>query len=300
MLPNFLIIGAPRSGTSTLYAALRQHPEIYFSDYKEPWFFSLIDQKLSYTGPGDNVQKRINNIEEYEELFSGVVNEKAVGEASTLYLQCTRAPITIKRFVPDIKLIIILRNPVERAFSNYKQHRQLNREPLNNFKEALEEEIIRKKNGWSPFWFYSGIGFYGKQLENYLHYLNKNQIKVYLYDDLVNNKEKLYNSVFRFLDVDASFKPVISGHFNSSGKPKNLMLHHFLNKPNVIKSVVRNVLPPKYRHLISGWLANVRHSNLHANESIDNGLRRKLIVYYKDDVIKLQSIIERDLSSWIK
>ncbi|MCF6252180.1 MAG: sulfotransferase [Methylococcaceae bacterium] len=299
MLPNFLIIGAPRSGTTSLYAALRQHPEIYFSEFKEPWFFSLIDKETCFAGPGDNNHKRINKYEDYEKLFLDVRNEKVFGEASTLYLHCDKAPIKIKKHIPNVKLIVILRNPVDRAFSNYQQHLQLGRESVKDFRSALEEEDARKVKGWSPFWLYKELGFYNKQLKNYLRYFDKSQLKVFLYEDLVNDQTALYRSVFEYLDVDSSFSPVIAGRINSSGKPNSKLLHYFLSETNVIKTSIAKVMHPKIRHFISSKISVLRDYNLSKDQYIDESLRHNLMLEYKHDILELQELLKRDLSDWL-
>ena len=120
VLPNFLIIGAAKSGTTSLYSYLNQHPQVYFSPFKEPRFFALEGKEVNYQGPSQVVnQKAINTIDEYEKLFAGVTDEVAIGEASTLYLYSPEAPAKIKQYIPQVKLIAILRNPIDRAYSGY-------------------------------------------------------------------------------------------------------------------------------------------------------------------------------------
>ena len=126
-MPNFLIIGAPKSGTTSLYQYLKQHPQIYLPDKKEPHFFSFEGRTQGFNGPGqaDFMKKRITKIEDYIKLFENVNDELAIGEASTSYLYIPEAVERIKKYVPEVKIITIIRHPAERAFSDYLQHLSL-------------------------------------------------------------------------------------------------------------------------------------------------------------------------------
>ena len=120
IMPNFLLIGAAKAGTSSLYGYLKQHPQIYMSPIKEPRFFALEGETLNFNGPTRGInQTSINTLEAYSQLFQKVTTEKAIGEASTIYLSSPKAPERIKHYLPDVKLIAILRDPSERAFSSY-------------------------------------------------------------------------------------------------------------------------------------------------------------------------------------
>ena len=167
-LPNFLIIGAAKAGTTSLYRYLEQHPEVYMSPVKEPKFFALGGERLDYRGPGDEARMRgasVTSLEDYRELFRGVSTETAVGEASTLYLYSERAAARIKHHVPDVKLIAVLRNPVDRAYSDFLHLVRDGIEPLTDFPQALEAEESRIRSRWAPMWHYRRRGFYHPQLK---------------------------------------------------------------------------------------------------------------------------------------
>ncbi len=180
-LPNFLIVGAAKSGTTALYHYLSQHPEIYMSPLKEPKFITSNFLKFPFQGPGDNeVEKMIvKSFDRYCDLFKGVKNEKAIGEASAdnLYYY-EQAIFYIKKYIGNPKIIIILRNPIERAYSAYLHLVRDERETL-SFKEALAEEEKRRKQNWEFIWFYKNVGFYFNQVKAYLE--NFTQVKVYFY-----------------------------------------------------------------------------------------------------------------------
>ena len=144
-MPNFLIIGAAKSGTTSLYAYLEQHPQAYLSPKKEPEFFSYEGREVDFNGPkgeeqaNHGIKQHITaNIEEYRALFRGASDEKAIGEASTMYLYSPQAPSRIKHYIPKVKLIAIFRNPVDRAYSTFSYLTLQGREPLSEFSQALQ------------------------------------------------------------------------------------------------------------------------------------------------------------------
>jgi len=161
-MPNFLIIGAPKSGTTSIYQYLAEHPEVFMSPVKEPHFFAFEGQTLSFRGPGDDREfgRYVTTIEEYQNLFQNVSDEKAIGEATPSYLSIQSAPGCIQKYVPGVKMIAILRNPVDRAFSNFVFMVQLGYEPLTEFQSALEQEESRISAGWSHRFHYKRRGFY--------------------------------------------------------------------------------------------------------------------------------------------
>ena len=116
-LPNFLIIGSAKGGTSSLHYYLRQHPQIFMPDLKEPRFFALEGETLNFQNPDSAINHdSVTNLREYKNLFANAINEIGIGEASPLYLYSEKAVRRIKHYVPDAKLIVILRNPVDRSF----------------------------------------------------------------------------------------------------------------------------------------------------------------------------------------
>lgn len=149
-LPTFLVIGAAKAGTTSLYHYLGQHPQVFMSPVKEPGFFALEGHPLDFRGPGDEWlrQATTTTLEAYQKLFEGVRDEPAVGEASVLYLHHHAAPEAIARYVPDVKLVAVLRDPVERAYSAFLYQTRNGREPLADFEEALRAEPRRIADGW--------------------------------------------------------------------------------------------------------------------------------------------------------
>lgn len=294
-MPNFLIIGAAKAGTTSIYHYLQQHPQIYMCPGKEPRFFALEGEKLDFRGltPGIN-QTSVTTLEEYCQLFQEVTTEKAIGEASTIYLSSSKAPDRIKYHLPDVKLIAILRDPSERAFSSYMHLVRDGYETL-SFDEAIEAEATRIQENWQPLWFYKERGFYGKQLQRYFSIFKPEQIKIYLYEDLAADSKAIFHDITRFLEVDATFTPDFTRK-NVSGIPKNTLLQNLLTKKNPIKSVFKPLLPKPLRQSV---LQSLAKQNLGAKPILSQETRQKLIAIYREDILKLQDLIERDLSQWL-
>ena len=156
------------------------------SEFKEPRFFALENDPLDYRGPNDPAAHcEYKTLEAYTALFSGVTHERAIGEASTLYLYHPDAAERILHYEPDMKLIAVLRHPVEQAYSNFVYLRRDGREPCEDFREAVAlEEHRTKELRWGPLWHYTGRGFYGEQLERYFARFDRSQIRIYLFEDL--------------------------------------------------------------------------------------------------------------------
>ncbi|MEL6159324.1 MAG: sulfotransferase [Cyanobacteria bacterium J06623_5] len=295
-MPNFLLIGAAKSGTTSLYAYLAQHPQIYMSPEKEPRFFALEGESPSFGGITQNINKSsISILADYRQLFDGVSDESAIGEASTIYLYSEKAANRIKHYIPDAKLIVILRHPAERAFSSYVHLVRDGFETL-SFAEGLRAEAQRREESWQPLWFYQDRGFYYAQLKRYYDRFNPAQIKVYLYDDLLENSEKLAQDIYRFLSVEDSFVPPDLKRSNVSGIPKQRWLQNLFNKDNPLKSAVKPFLPKSMRHKIA---RSVHQKNLGAKPILSPDIRQQLVDLYQDDILQLQGLIDRDLSGWL-
>lgn len=298
-LPNFLIVGAAKSGTTSLYHYLKQHPDIFIPERKECRFFS--DMPGKYSGPGDEIvnNRIIKDISEYKSLFSSNHEKKARGDISPDYLYFYKKSINnIKKYLgSQVKIIIILRNPVERAFSQYLHFFRDNREVL-SFEEALRSEEQRRQNNWEWAWRYKDVGFYYNQVKAYNE--NFSNIKIYLYGDLTKDPLTLLKNLCLFLEVNHKFIPDISKKYNVSFIPKSNLVHNFLNQPNVIKNILKPFLKPFLSDKQLGELVeNAKMINLY-KPKMKKETRKHLIDIYREDILKLQDLIKRDLSHWLK
>lgn len=300
-MPNFLIIGAAKSGTTALYAYLKQHPDIFMSPVKEPRFFAFEGEHLSFNGPGDHGEKcseaTITDLKTYQSLFKNVTTEKAIGEASPAYLSSAeKASERIRYYLPEVKLIAILRQPAERAYSAFLHTVKSGYESSLSFEAALALEEKRIQENWESIWHHKQLGYYYEQLKPYFNRFPKEQIRVYLFDDLKGNGSSLVKNIFSFLEVDDSFSPDTSEKVNVSGVPRSLWLHDFLSKNNdPIKDLLKPLFPKKLRNQL---VKKMKHSNLQKPQ-LSYATRQELNQLYREDILKLQDLIGRDLTSWL-
>lgn len=271
-LPNFFIVGAMRSGTTSLYYYLKQHPKIYMCPIKETNYFAKDIDPRQFTRKNkreslkvnigdyirENMPKTIHSAyvrdwRQYKSLFKNVNKEKATGECSPSYLFSDVSAKNIKKIIPNAKIIIVLRNPLQRAYSHYKLEKQ--REFTNlTFLEAVKEDRDKKVKGWGINQLYVELGLYYKQVKRYLSQFGKNQIKIFLYEELIENPNKLLKEIFKFLGVN-----------------KNV----YVNTSN--------------RHNAS----KIKEQEI--SEEAKNYLKN----FFDRDINRLSTLIKKDLSSWI-
>lgn len=293
-LPNFLIIGAAKGGTTSLYHYLAQHPQIYMSPLKEPRFFALEGEELNFQNPDRSINHTsVTTLAEYCQLFEGVSDEIAIGEASPLYLYSTKAVERIAHYVPEAKLIVILRNPVERAYSCYKHLIAL--EPY-SFADALKEEDKRIAQNWSHLWHYRHGGYYYQQLQRYFEKFDREQIEVYLFDDLQSDPLRLVQNLFSFLEVDNSFVPDLT-YQNVSNNPKVKVLQNIVSGKHLLRTASQKVFPQSIRKNVA---QKIRNWNSQKFESIPENIRHELTEDYREDIMKLQDLVGLNLDRWLK
>jgi hypothetical protein len=298
-MPNFVLFGTAKAGTTSVYKYLEQHPDIYMSSAKEPGFFAFEGEKPIFNGRGAQKwvdRSIVTDLESYQALFTGYAGQKAIGEASPYYIYYPLAAERMHHYVPDIKLIAILRNPVDRAFSNYLMTIRDRAEPLKDFQAALAAELDRIKDNWGPKWHYKNQGFYYQQLQPYYEKFDPKQIKIYLYEDFIAKPIELVQNSFEFLEVDPTFVPNMEEKYNVSQIPRNQALHKFLNKPNRIKSLIKPFLPLKFRQN----LQQQAKQKILFKPELKPSIRSQLIREYREDILKLQDLIQQDLSLWLK
>jgi hypothetical protein len=300
-LPDFLVIGAAKSGTISLYHYISQHPEIFMCPVKECNFFALekADWNAEYQGPVDRLwvdQHCIKTIEGYRELFRGAASGQVIGESSPLYLFSKAAAVRIHRHIPRVKLIAILRHPVDRAFSNFQHLRRSGIEPIADFSEAIRSESVRHAEGWGPwpFWYYTEMGFFAKQLQTYLDLFGRQQLLVRLYDDLRADAGRVVKDIYEFVGV-SNFRADVSTRHNLGGRPRRNWLQRIIVKPNPAKILLKAVVPATVRHRVRDGIADWNTEK----PRLDPHVRSELTQMYREDILKLQELIDRDLSHWL-
>ena len=306
-LPNFLIVGAAKSGTTSLWKYLDAHPEVFMSRKKEPLFFLSSYVKGLNTDYADCrylIDSSIHNLHDYRSLFSLARDEKALGEASVGYLSSSELAIPqIVALLGDVRIVIILRNPIDRAYSAFTHQRLLGSETL-EFEVALQKEAERIKKRTNPAFYYLRNGLYSSSVNDYLR--NFSRVNVSLFDDLEDNAPKLVNELYRFLEVDDTFHPSIKESYNVSGLPKNRWVQRLLNKPYLsqalipfIRPVYRALVPAQVRYEgIPKMLRAAKRLNMQRSPMRPE-TRQYLRDFYRDDMLSLQDLLGRDLSRWL-
>lgn len=298
MLPNFIIVGAAKSGTTSLYHYLNQHPDIFIPERKECRFFSGI--KGDFKGLGNEYANDvINSIDEYEMLFESGDSTKFRGDISNDYLYYYKSSIdNIKKHLStDTKIFIVLRNPVDRAYSNYLHHVRSQWETL-SFDEALHEEKSRMQENWSWSWYYKDVGLYAESVKAYMN--NFSNVKVLFYDDMVLDIEKFLSEIIDFLGLEQMDINTNEKH-NARGKPKNKILHRLIKKESLLSTILRPVVKLlSNRELRDKIKKSLMDLNMNRNiEAIDEAVRVRLVDEYKEDLTQLQKLVKRDLSKWM-
>ncbi|MDX1501694.1 MAG: sulfotransferase [Thermoanaerobaculia bacterium] len=296
--PDFLLIGAAKSGTTALYRQLGQHPAVFLPHLKEANFFGLPAHGARFHGPNDDEginRRSIVDAREYSSLFRPAADAVAVGEASTLYLCSERAARRIWEFDPGMRILAVLRDPVERAFSAYRHLVRDGHETL-PFEEALDREAERLSAGWSHIWHYAGAGFYAGQLRRYYELFPRQQILVLTYDEYVDRPDRCLHRIFEFLGVDPSFVPDLGRRYNVSGAPRSTLLHRLAVRPSLLKRTLRPLLPRSVRASIlrvaHGW--NIRARPV----EIPPRARRRLSALYRTEIRDLEELTGLELAAW--
>jgi hypothetical protein len=295
-MPDFLIIGAAKSGTTSLYFLLNQHPQIFLPFNKEPNFFRFEGQdigKFLYRGKIRGVRNSIVTLTEYQRLFEHQPKNILAGEASTLYLPSERAADGILHHVPECKILAILRNPVDRAFSHFSHFRRDGYEPVADFMQAIQMEPKRISENWFPSYFYLEAGFYFRHLSIYFHRFSKEQIKIILFEDL-RDPAKVLQEIYEFLNVETRFPSDISSRHNPSGRVRIPWLYHLL-RDSRWKDTIRTKIPvPWWSKMRSKWEAAMIAPNL----QLSAVNRRQVRALYLEDIEKLEELLDRDLRTW--
>jgi Sulfotransferase domain len=302
-IPDFFIVGHPKSGTTALYSMLRRHPQIFMPDGKEPWFFA--EELHERTPPRPEGTPR--TLEQYRAWFAGAGAGQRVGEASPLYLWSHTAARAIAKVRPDAKIIAILREPASFLRSLHLQFVQTYIETENDFAKALALEPARRAGREIPpytYWpqtlLYSEHVRYVEQLRRYEAVFPREQLLVLAYDDFRADNEATVREVLRFLEVDDSV-PVEPLHANPTVRARSQRAHELLHAVSVgrgplslaLKSAIKTVVP---RRLRRGAVGTIRERLLYAEPPPEDAetmaeLRRR----FKPEVVALANLLDRDV-----
>ncbi len=295
-LPNFLIVGAAKCGTSSLHNYLNQHPDIFMPTFtpeglkvKEPRF--LIKDKVQKRLP-----KGIWNYQDYKSLFDDVTHQKAIGESTVLYLYYYREAIkNIKKYLGDnVKIIIMLRNPIDRAYSAYLFASRTSQENQ-NFKDALVNSRIRfnKDDTISPMILYKELGLYFDMVKSYMRSFSN--VHVVIYDDFIKQTNIEVQRVFDFLNVN-NYQINTNKIINAGGKKWDSgIMKNLLMGDNFLKNGIKILFPQNLRTFFKQELTKLFTSKA---KNMSNSIKKELLQYYKKDIQSLEKLINKDLSKW--
>lgn len=287
-LPNFLILGAQKAGTTSLYRYLGQHPDVFMSPTKEPQYFSYGDKSI----PPHLIRPHWTlTLPAYRALFEGACRERAIGEASTSYLHTARAARRIAHQLPEARLIAVLRDPAERAHSNFQFNHKRLIEDAPTLAEALERKQRPPAGSPRQIYRYLDIGFYHAHLTEYHNLFDRRQMRVFLYEDFKERPLEMLREILQFLGVDDGFEPDMTVKYNVSGVPRNQAVRAILRGLRPLRIYLERRLPPPLVSRLGKFLIRP--------QSQEHDTRRKLIEIYRDDILKLQDLIDRDLSAWL-
>jgi hypothetical protein len=296
-LPNFLIVGAAKSGTSSLHNYLNQHPEVFMPTFnkegmkvKEPRF--LIK---------DLVQHRVHNgvwtFEKYQSLFADVKDEKAIGESTVLYLYYYKDAIkNIKHYLgEDVKIIIMLRNPTDRAYSAF-QHVSRGLSENNSFEESLEIETgrLEREENLTPMVMYKEMGMYFEMVKSYKQSFKN--VHIIFYEDFRDNIELEMSKVYNFLAISKNVEIDLAARHNVGGKRwKNETMKRVFTKDSAIKSILKSIFPKSIKKGMRNQLVNASTNKV---VPIKEETRKMLNEYFKQDIKKLSELLNKDLRYW--
>jgi hypothetical protein len=283
---DFFIVGAAKAGTTSVFRYLSQHPQLFMPDDKEPHFFG--DQR-PFAKYG-----LYPRYEDYMALFEGANSGQLLGEGSTAYLYSETAPAELHRYNPAARIVILLRDPRERAYSLYWHHVRDFSEPKGvTFEQALELEEQRIATKWAFGFHYLKSGLYHDQVQRYLHWFGPDQVCIVLMEDLIRQPDETMNRLCDFLGVERATIATGDVH-NRSGMHRNRFIAYWFARPNMLRTVAKKVLPASLRQ----WRERIVQGNLLKPEAMKAETRARLTDHFRADVEKLERLIGRDLSGW--
>ena len=242
--PNFIIAGFPKCGTTSLFHYLKQHPEIFMPKQKELHFFTQPQIFKLNKGPKDKVVKQphIKSEKEYLELFKSVKDEVAVGDASPSYINYPENFGMIKQYLNDPKVIVIVRDPIDRAYSNYLHLKRELRETMDFF-SALKNEDNRREESYSDFWYYRFNSTYYKKI--LMAKKTFSNVLVLTAEEFKRNPEITLKKVYSFLGVKLIVKKqALETKFNVGGYYKKNLITSLLFQPSRFKNALKKIIKP--------------------------------------------------------
>lgn len=289
-LPSFVCVGGAKCGTTSLYEYLRAHPKVFLPDQKELHYFSYPDLALRPEGPGMRaiLAGLISTEAAYRAQYARMAPGKIGGDVSPSYLNEKAAPARIKALLGTPKIIIMLRNPVERVHSQYLHLRRAAREPL-SFEAALAAEDERVAAGWGDIWHYTRSAYAADRIERYVACFGRENVLLVLSDDLQANAQSEMARVYRFLGLPDDVPTLVTQRANRSGLPRSRALARLIDaSPAAV--IAKRILPRRFGAMLK---RRVQELNTGAKEPLDRHLRQRLAAVYAEEIARIERLIGR-------
>jgi hypothetical protein len=300
-LPDFLVIGAPKAGTTALHAALARHPSLFMSPVKEPKFF-LTDgpPPARGGGPGDarTYREHVWRRADYEALFRGAPPGTLRGESTPFYLYDRLAHRRIRQLIPGARLIVVLRDPVERAHSNWAHLRSAGLEPISDFVSACAAEDRRVAAGWAQFWHYLRLSRYGEQLDHLYTVFPREQVHILRYRLLVNEPARALDSICGFLGVPTGLVAEVPKE-NVTIHPPRSLRHAVMSRAMRAATAAGQYLPPATAGRLTEPLERALQQGRRQRQPLTWEERQAVLPLLENDNRLLEKVTERDFSDWL-
>ncbi len=283
-IPDFFIVGAPRCGTTALYTYLKDHPDIFMSQIKEPNFFA------NYLGK----HRKVRTLPEYLDCFTGVQGEKRIGEASVSYLASHTSAKMIKQFSPLASIIIMLRNPVDVMYSMYYLRRFSNLEDQPSFGAALDADARGRKVAELT---YRERAEFATQVERYITVFGREKIHFIVYDDFKIDTKSVFQNTLRFLGVCSNSKEDFP-RINGNRRARSRFLWRLVRQPPVpLRRIMLPLTSRRFRSAVGGRLLQLNTIE-EPRPPMEAELRNRLRKEFAPDIHRLSMLLDRDLTSW--
>jgi len=279
--PNFFIVGAPKAGTTSLHAYLNDIPGIYMSPIKEPRYFLVGDSPKHFTLP-------IRDKKKYLKLFEKAREEKIIGEASPQYLHDSQTPKLIHQIIPQAKILISLRDPVERLFSSYLMLIR-NGKIKTTFSEEMDL-VFNKKTDEKLVNINRNKSLYSENVKHYLKIFGNKQVKIIIFEEFVKNTTETINDILKFLDIKYEIQDLGNKVYNKYGVNRGFIAQQILTSTKIRKAAEKFFTPSNRRFLREKLIVKYQ-----TKPKMDPKDREILREFYYDDVQKLQKILGREL-----
>ena len=299
-LPDFLVAGVPKAGTTAVHAALSAHPGLFMSPVKEPKFFLTDGPPPATGGPGDKLTYRehIWQRDKYEELFAAAPPGALRGESTPLYLYDRAALRRIRAMIPAAKLIVIVRDPVERAHSNWTHLWSAGLEPLGDFVRACAEEQRRIAAGWASFWHYTGLGRYGAQLSYAFSIFPRDQVLVLRYRLLVDAPALALDEICAFLGVGQGIVTALPRE-NVTTHPEHTLAHRAVGLGMRAGDTLGRLLPGHTAATVTHRLERFLQRGRRERQPLGWEQRQALLPKFVDDIRLLETMLGEDFGDWL-